>query len=111
MEFQCKRSHELAANGWQRALLPMHLKLKSVCAHSLLSFSVWLYVQAAFILQNLLLMPMPANAEEAEDSHWQVSRSASQFESFLWTMNIFFSPIPLLYTLKPFIPNSHFLSC
>ncbi|KAF7659129.1 hypothetical protein LDENG_00002670 [Lucifuga dentata] len=27
--------------------------------------------QAAFILQNLLVMPMPANAEEAKDSHWQ----------------------------------------
>ncbi|XP_054607096.2 rotatin isoform X1 [Nothobranchius furzeri] len=27
--------------------------------------------EAAFILQNLLLMPMPANAEEAKDSHWQ----------------------------------------
>ncbi|XP_061614048.1 rotatin isoform X3 [Phyllopteryx taeniolatus] len=27
--------------------------------------------EAAFILQNLLVMPMPANAEEAEDSHWQ----------------------------------------
>uniref|UniRef100_A0AAQ5ZNA0 Rotatin N-terminal domain-containing protein n=1 Tax=Amphiprion ocellaris TaxID=80972 RepID=A0AAQ5ZNA0_AMPOC len=26
---------------------------------------------AAFILQNLLVMPMPANAEEAKDSHWQ----------------------------------------
>ncbi|XP_044195829.1 rotatin isoform X1 [Thunnus albacares] len=27
--------------------------------------------EAAFILQNLLVMPMPANAEEAKDSHWQ----------------------------------------
>ncbi|XP_061661495.1 rotatin isoform X2 [Syngnathoides biaculeatus] len=27
--------------------------------------------EAAFILQNLLVMPMPANTEEAEDSHWQ----------------------------------------
>ncbi|XP_077365448.1 rotatin isoform X2 [Festucalex cinctus] len=27
--------------------------------------------EAAFILQNLLVMPMPANAEEAQDSHWQ----------------------------------------
>ncbi|XP_012712810.2 rotatin isoform X1 [Fundulus heteroclitus] len=27
--------------------------------------------EAAFILQNLLAMPMPANAEEAKDSHWQ----------------------------------------
>lgn len=33
-------------------------------------------VQAAFILQNLLVMPMPANAEEAKDSNWQVSSSA-----------------------------------
>nr|XP_057915387.1 rotatin isoform X2 [Doryrhamphus excisus] len=30
--------------------------------------------EAAFILQNLLVMPMPANAEEAEDSHWQHPR-------------------------------------
>lgn len=29
--------------------------------------------QAAFILQNLLVMPMPADAEEAKDSQWQVS--------------------------------------
>ncbi|CAF98011.1 unnamed protein product, partial [Tetraodon nigroviridis] len=28
--------------------------------------------EAAFILQNLLVMPMPANAEEAKDSHWQI---------------------------------------
>ncbi|XP_029955033.1 rotatin isoform X2 [Salarias fasciatus] len=27
--------------------------------------------EAAFILQNLLVMPMPANTEEAKDSHWQ----------------------------------------
>ncbi|XP_018529520.1 LOW QUALITY PROTEIN: rotatin [Lates calcarifer] len=27
--------------------------------------------EAAFILQNLLVMPMPANAEEAKDSNWQ----------------------------------------
>ncbi|CAB1414356.1 unnamed protein product, partial [Pleuronectes platessa] len=27
--------------------------------------------EAAFILQNLLVMPMPANAEEAKDSDWQ----------------------------------------
>uniref|UniRef100_A0A3Q2CYI0 Rotatin n=1 Tax=Cyprinodon variegatus TaxID=28743 RepID=A0A3Q2CYI0_CYPVA len=27
--------------------------------------------EAAFILQNLLVMPMPANGEEAKDSHWQ----------------------------------------
>uniref|UniRef100_A0A3P9JKF2 Rotatin n=1 Tax=Oryzias latipes TaxID=8090 RepID=A0A3P9JKF2_ORYLA len=27
--------------------------------------------EAAFILQNLLVMPMPANAEEAKNSHWQ----------------------------------------
>ncbi|KAM4718964.1 rotatin isoform 2-T2 [Anableps anableps] len=27
--------------------------------------------EAVFILQNLLVMPMPANAEEAKDSHWQ----------------------------------------
>ncbi|XP_074478622.1 rotatin isoform X2 [Sebastes fasciatus] len=27
--------------------------------------------EAAFILQNLMVMPMPANAEEAKDSHWQ----------------------------------------
>ncbi|XP_029314100.1 LOW QUALITY PROTEIN: rotatin [Cottoperca gobio] len=27
--------------------------------------------EAAFILQNLLVMAMPANAEEAKDSHWQ----------------------------------------
>ncbi|XP_042366374.1 rotatin [Plectropomus leopardus] len=27
--------------------------------------------EAAFILHNLLVMPMPANAEEAKDSHWQ----------------------------------------
>ncbi|KAA8580820.1 hypothetical protein FQN60_013778 [Etheostoma spectabile] len=27
--------------------------------------------EAAFILQNLLVMPMPANVEEAKDSHWQ----------------------------------------
>uniref|UniRef100_A0A8C2ZKS9 Rotatin n=1 Tax=Cyclopterus lumpus TaxID=8103 RepID=A0A8C2ZKS9_CYCLU len=26
---------------------------------------------AAFILQNLMVMPMPANTEEAKDSHWQ----------------------------------------
>ncbi|MEQ2280761.1 hypothetical protein AMECASPLE_023258, partial [Ameca splendens] len=30
--------------------------------------------EAAFILQNLLVMPMPANAEEAKDSHWQHPR-------------------------------------
>ncbi|XP_055364222.1 rotatin [Betta splendens] len=30
--------------------------------------------QAAFILQNLLVMPMPANAEEAKDSNWQHPR-------------------------------------
>uniref|UniRef100_A0A8C5GTE2 Rotatin N-terminal domain-containing protein n=1 Tax=Gouania willdenowi TaxID=441366 RepID=A0A8C5GTE2_GOUWI len=27
--------------------------------------------EAAFILQNLVVMPMPANAEEAKNSHWQ----------------------------------------
>ncbi|XP_029698407.1 rotatin isoform X3 [Takifugu rubripes] len=27
--------------------------------------------EAAFILQSLLVMPMPANAEEAKDTHWQ----------------------------------------
>ncbi|XP_056289869.1 rotatin isoform X3 [Pseudoliparis swirei] len=27
--------------------------------------------EAAFILQNLMVMPMPANTEEAKDSHWQ----------------------------------------
>uniref|UniRef100_G3NDY8 Rotatin n=1 Tax=Gasterosteus aculeatus aculeatus TaxID=481459 RepID=G3NDY8_GASAC len=27
--------------------------------------------EAAFILQNLMVMPMPANAEKAKDSHWQ----------------------------------------
>ncbi|XP_031705992.1 rotatin isoform X1 [Anarrhichthys ocellatus] len=27
--------------------------------------------EAAFILQNLMVMPMPANSEEAKDSHWQ----------------------------------------
>lgn len=39
-------------------------------------------VQAAFILQNLLVMPMPANAEEAKDSHWQVSGFVSQLKCF-----------------------------
>uniref|UniRef100_A0A3Q2Z0W8 Rotatin n=1 Tax=Hippocampus comes TaxID=109280 RepID=A0A3Q2Z0W8_HIPCM len=34
--------------------------------------------EAAFILQNLLVMPMPANAEEAEDSHWQHPRVHSE---------------------------------
>lgn len=29
-------------------------------------------LQAAFILQNLLVMPMPANAEEAKECAWQV---------------------------------------
>lgn len=44
-------------------------------------------VQAAFILQNLLVMPMPANAEEAKDSHWQVSSFVSQLKCVLrpWT--------------------------
>lgn len=32
--------------------------------------------QAAFILQNLLVMPMPADAEEAKDSQWQVGGKA-----------------------------------
>lgn len=39
-------------------------------------------VQAAFILQNLLVMPMPANAEEAKDSHWQVSSFVSPLKCF-----------------------------
>ncbi|XP_037312246.2 rotatin [Pungitius pungitius] len=30
--------------------------------------------EAAFILQNLMVMPMPANAEKAKDSHWQHPR-------------------------------------
>jgi len=45
-------------------------------------FFFFLCVQAAFILQNLMVMPMPANTEEAKDSHWQVSSSANQLKSF-----------------------------
>ncbi|KAM8823007.1 rotatin isoform 2-T2 [Spinachia spinachia] len=33
--------------------------------------------EAAFILQNLMVMPMPANSEKATDSHWQVISSAN----------------------------------
>ncbi|XP_077480740.1 rotatin-like [Stigmatopora argus] len=34
--------------------------------------------EAAFILQNLLVMPMPANSQEAKDSHWQHPRVHSE---------------------------------
>lgn len=58
----------------QMALLLMQFNLTQ-CVY--MSFCFGLCVQAAFILQNLLVMPMPANAEEAKDSHWQVSSTAS----------------------------------
>lgn len=45
-------------------------------------FFLGVCVQATFILQNLLVMPMAANTEEAKDSDWQVSRSASLLKSF-----------------------------
>lgn len=71
-------SHVLPAKHRQMAVLLMQSNLTQCVCVSFFG----LCTQAAFILQNLLVMPMPANAEEAKDSHWQVSSSASQLKSF-----------------------------
>lgn len=70
-----------------------------------------LCVQAAFILQNLLVMPMPANAEEAKDSHWQVSSSASQLKCFYGPWTVFSLSLSLSFSFlfvsipSPFLPH------
>lgn len=54
---------------------------------------LFLPFQAAFILQNLLVMPMPADAEEAKDSQWQVSDWTMARSKVAMSMQVFFSCI------------------
>ena len=96
----CLYFHVLPAKHRQMALLLMHFSLTQ-CVHV---FFFGLCVQAAFILQNLLVMPMPANAEEAKDSHWQVSSFASQLKRFYSPRTVF--SLPLFLAFFVFVPLS-----
>lgn len=92
--------HVLPVKHRQMALLQMESKRASCVSVFLSSLSCVVCVQAAFILQNLLVMPMPANAEEAKNSHWQVSRSASLFFKSLYRRLTFF----VCFSLSAFSP-------
>lgn len=54
-------------------------------------------------------MPMPANAEEAKDSNWQVSSSASQLKIFYRPWTVFSLPL-FLFLFSPSPPFLTILS-